>query len=93
MESLQLGTEESKQSTSDSALKTHLTTIELLSNKPLTVTQIGEVFEVLNARMVPSQQVKRYKQKKLEEYMSKILPAEHKFPPYTNVFSTEGAFP
>jgi len=33
MESLQLGTEESKQATP--ALKTHLTTIELLSNKPL----------------------------------------------------------
>ena len=43
MESLKLETEESKQ-------KTHLTTIELLSNKPLTVQQIDELFELLNAR-------------------------------------------
>ena len=54
MESLQL--EESKQVTP--AQKTHLTTIELLSNKPLTGTQIDGVFDLLNARKVPTQEVK-----------------------------------
>lgn len=49
MASLQL--DESKQA----AQKTHLTTIELLSNKPLTEKQIDGVFDLLNARMVPTQ--------------------------------------
>ena len=49
MESLQL--EESKQA----AQKSHLTTIELLSNKPLTEKQIDGVFNLLNARQVHTQ--------------------------------------
>ncbi len=56
MESLKL--EEFKQY--KHSQKTHLTTIELLSNKPLTAQQIGELFELLNARQVPYQLVKKH---------------------------------
>ena len=41
-------------------LKTHCTTIELLSSKPLTAEQIGDLFELLNARQVPYQFVKKH---------------------------------
>ena len=40
--------------------KTHCTTIELLSKKPLTAQQIGDLFELLNARQVPYQLVKKH---------------------------------
>ena len=50
--------EESKQA--KPAPKTHCTTIELLSKKPLTVQQIGDIFELLNARQVPYQLVKKH---------------------------------
>ena len=33
--------------------KTHLTTIQVLSNKPLPAKQIDEAFELLNVRQVP----------------------------------------
>ena len=56
MESLKL--EESKQCNHPE--KTHLTTIELLSNKPLTAQQIDELFELLNVRQVPYQLVRQH---------------------------------
>ena len=73
MESLKLETEESKQ-------KTHLTTIELLSSKPLTAQQIDELFELLNARQVPYQLVKKHQQQLLSVYLASVLPAEEHFP-------------
>ena len=72
MESLKLEAEESK--------KTHLTTIELLSNKPLTAQQIAELFELLNARQVPYQLVKKHQQRLLSVYLASVLPAEEHFP-------------
>ena len=58
MDSLKLDDEETKQATPEP--KTHCTTIELLSKKPLTTQQIGEIFELLNARQVPYQLVKKH---------------------------------
>ena len=72
MESLKLEAEASK--------KTHLTTIELLSNKPLTAQQIAELFELLNARQVPYQLVKKHQQRLLSVYLASVLPAEEHFP-------------
>ena len=72
MESLKLEAEESK--------KTHLTTIELLSNKPLSAQQIAELFELLNARQVPYQLVKKHQQRLLSVYLASVLPAEEHFP-------------
>ena len=79
MESLKLEAEESK--------KTHLTTIELLSNKPLSAQQIAELFELLNARQVPYQLVKKHQQRLLSVYLASVLPAEEHFPTNPAPFS------
>jgi len=84
MESLKLEAEESK--------KTHLTTIELLSNKPLTVEQIAELFELLNARQVPYQLVKKHQQRLLSVYLASVLPAEEHFPSIPAPFSLGDKF-
>ena len=72
--------------------KTHCTTIELLSSKPLTAEQIGNLFELLNARQVPYQFVKKHQQQKLAAYLAHVLPAEHHFPPHPQPFSMEDQF-
>ena len=84
MESLKLEAEESK--------KTHLTTIELLSNKPLSAQQIAELFELLNARQVPYQLVKKHQQRLLSVYLASVLPAEEQFPTIPAPFSLGDKF-
>ena len=87
MESLALDAEETKQA--EQAPKAHLTTIDLLSIKPLTAQQLGQVFNFLKARQVPYHRVRQHKQQQVASYLASVLPPEHRFPPSQQPFSME----